>query len=601
MPRETNGGDTPPRRTSPVARNDYREGQILRARDLERESDYFLARSRQHNALAHGPGILVGLGLRGFERGTEEAVTPEELAAGGPAPLDLVITGGAAIDPLGRLIVVPKRKAVGRELATSPSTLPVGSYRLELLYARSGAGGASGADAQSPCGPGGGNGDGHGLIREGYDLRLVEHDFRAGPPEEAVGAVLDGPVDEPSLDHPVVLGVVEWDGQDYVGYSSTGRHYAPVTAQRIRSADGRTRVELRDPLGRFAVRMASLPEPDDPEPFEPEPFEDRLILDEKGDVWVGGALSVGPDGVGFRLSGTSTTRSDWRMEYRESDPGAPFRKKKIPTPQDQPEDVLLGADEYVAGARELRIQIQREGSADAGSGQHRVVVGLRNPDGTVDPALVVYDQVPTDSGRGFGVVEVLGDLYVRGTSFLHSASKLPETGDTNEQLDFILRQLAGPVAGIFRAFLTSDPDWLAEFGEVMAQEITGTQTIRDQFVAALLAEPSFVDAVVDEAVDQAVSQAVPQAVADAVGAIKQTANVQDLLDRAAEVLDAPKLGSPDLPQDTGAALLAALYRRLMRASNVRSDVEGAAHTTPGANEGAAVAEALAWLDELQNP
>src|SRR5688500_18796203 len=95
-----NGG---PARNTPVARNRYSEGQILHARDLERESDYFLVRDRQHNALAHGPGILTGLQLAAYEMGTETAVLPSSLTE--PTELDLWITPGAAIDTMGRFVI----------------------------------------------------------------------------------------------------------------------------------------------------------------------------------------------------------------------------------------------------------------------------------------------------------------------------------------------------------------------------------------------------------------------------------------------------------------------------------------------------------------
>ncbi|HEX2203709.1 MAG TPA: hypothetical protein VHG91_10440, partial [Longimicrobium sp.] len=122
--------------SAPLARNDYREGQVLRARDLERESGYFLARDRQHAALAHVPGILRGLQLRVFEAGTENAVTPDDLAKKGPLPLDLFVEAGVAVDGYGRLVGVPRREQLRAELATSPSLLREGRYRVELLYDR---------------------------------------------------------------------------------------------------------------------------------------------------------------------------------------------------------------------------------------------------------------------------------------------------------------------------------------------------------------------------------------------------------------------------------------------------------------------------------
>src|SRR5688572_19990629 len=120
--RVSNGNGGPVRNT-PVARNRYSEGQILHARDLERESDYFMVRDRQHNALAHGKGILHGLEVVAFKRGTEEAVSDEELELGKEEDLDIFINSGVAIDGLGRLLIVPKREQLTIDSALLPGPL----------------------------------------------------------------------------------------------------------------------------------------------------------------------------------------------------------------------------------------------------------------------------------------------------------------------------------------------------------------------------------------------------------------------------------------------------------------------------------------------
>ena len=76
----------------PVTRNEYRDGQVLSAEALRRDARYFLARERQHAALAHTPGVLVGLDLKVDE---ETGYT--------------FVEKGAAIDGQGRLILVPAR------------------------------------------------------------------------------------------------------------------------------------------------------------------------------------------------------------------------------------------------------------------------------------------------------------------------------------------------------------------------------------------------------------------------------------------------------------------------------------------------------------
>ncbi|HET7460540.1 MAG TPA: hypothetical protein VFJ82_04810, partial [Longimicrobium sp.] len=180
--------------SAPLARNDYREGQVLRARDLERESGYFLARDRQHAALAHIPGILRGLRLNVFERGTENAVTADDLAKKGAMPLDLFLEAGVAVDGYGRVVSVPRREQLRTALATSPSLLREGRYRVELLYDRAVEGGTApgsdpwAVDCAAAAFTGGGGG---GTVRERFRLRLVENDAPLNVP--GIGAVLDGP------------------------------------------------------------------------------------------------------------------------------------------------------------------------------------------------------------------------------------------------------------------------------------------------------------------------------------------------------------------------------------------------------------------------
>jgi len=531
-------------RASSLARNQYQEGQILRARDLERESDYFLARDRQHNALAHGPGILVGLQLVAYKAGTETPVTQEQLFNAPPQALDLAVTAGAAIDYAGRLIIVPKRVPVRLDLAREPSVLDAGTYRLELLYRHADVvKGPRGSECDQPRT--------RGVLEEGYQLRLIEFDPDEEKPQLNVGTVLDGPVDDPAVLAPITLGLIQWNGTAYDGYSAVLRTLAPVTAQRMHAPDDRAEVELRDVNDRFAVRFAKMPSAGSEDPFTPGPLLNRLTVDEEGATWVRADVSVGPQGVGFRTTPDTTTPSELRIGVMETLPGATFRKK--------PDGVtLLGPDEYEAGARELRVVFQREAGTDDGTGRNRLVIGMVDPAGTFEPALVVYDHPPGETQRGFGIVEICGDLYVRGTTYVHSVHKYPEDADQNEQLDFILRQLAGPLAGVFRAFLSSDPTWLQQFAGVMGQQVASTAAVRATFVSALIADPGFVNAVTNAAVAQAVAQAIPQAVA----AVQNATNMPGLVSAITTFLDDQNNPAP-MPADPARRVLAAIYRRLL--------------------------------------
>ena len=579
-------------RSGPLARNQYREGQILRASDLLRESDYFLARDRQHNALAHGPGILQGLTLVATETGSETPVTEQMLIDNGPRPIDLAVEAGVGIDWIGRLLIVPRKAPVGLQLATRPSPLDEGSYSLGLYFKRPVP--PKDPDTLDAC---------HALARnqlleESYELRLARFDPNVPEPDLDPGTVYDGPTDDSVFPRPLLLGLVEWDGKAFVGYSTAVRRYAPVRAHIVRAPNDRAELELRDESEQFAVRFARMPAAGDPNPFVPGVMEDRLTLDEEGRLWVRQGASVGREGIDFRVSPDTTISSRWRAELETTEPGATFRKDLANPPK------VLAGDAYAPGAKELRVVLQREAGANAGTGRNRVVVGLEDAAGEFQPALVVYDQPPVDAQHGFAVVEVCGDMYIRGTAFVHSVAKLPETGDTSEQLDLILQQLAGPLAGVFRAFLLSDTTWLQEFGTALAQRIGTLGSVRTEFVNALLADAGFANAVtagaVAAAVPQAVNTAVPQAVAQAAAQagpaalafLQQPANARALVVALADALDEPGGGNA-LPGDTGARLLAALYRRLFRNHpTLRTQISNSA--TPG-GEKTAIDNALSWL------
>jgi hypothetical protein len=566
---------TGPARTTPLARNRYEEGQILRARDLERESDYFLARDRQHNGLAHGYGILLGLELVATEAGSEKPVTEADLSQSGPKPIDLAMKLGAAIDGLGRLLVVSRRVAVSRDLATLPSVLPPDTYRLELVY-RHGAT-RRGTVTAGPCD----EGSRAGVVEEIYKLRLTRFDPANPEPALDLGAVLDGPVDNPNLESPILIGAVEWSGTAWVGYSTRRRVYAPVQAQRVHAPHHRAEVELFDGNARLAVRFAQMPAPGAPDPFTPGPMQDRLRIDEEGAVWVAADASVGPDGIGFRRESdpANPENSRWRIQTLTSDPGAQFGLDPAGNP------LAVGA--YAPGNRELRVLFQREGSD---TGKHRVVIGhVDENGGAFEPALVIYDRPKQGEGTGDATVDVWGDLHVRGTAWLNAAARRPtQPGPGIDELDMLLRQLAGPFAGAFRVFLTSDAQWLQDFAAAMAAQIAQPGGVRTAFINALVADAGFVNAVTTAAVGQAVAQAVPQAVA----AVQNPANVPGLVAAITSAIDTPAAGDPALPQDFGSALLAALYRRLLSNNPV---LKNQIIASVPAGEQASVTTALQWL------
>jgi hypothetical protein len=457
-----------------LARNDYREGQILRARDLERESGYFLARDRQHAALAHIPGILHGLRLNVFERGTETVVTEKILAEKGSMPLDLFVESGVAVDAHGRLVGLARREQVRTDLATTPSVLPAGRYRIVLLYERV-ADGAGNGESADPCaeitaGTGGGR-----TVRERGIIRLRDADEEL-PAAPTPGALVDGPSDRTEDEAPVVLGTVLWNGQDaFVGFSVVERRYAGVTAQEVATPDEQARIDLNRGL---AVHLTAPPA----RPEDTPRMHDVLRVDPEGRLWIRAGVDAGPDGVRLRRDRASQEESAWRMHLHASAPGASFGK--------DPADKASVPPAYHPGDRELRIVFERAGDK---LGRRRVVIGHVNPQNAdFQPALIVYDRHPGEEKKGASTVEVWGDFYVRGTAHLSGVQRLSREGeDESEQLDLLLRQLAGPFAGAFRAFLTTDPDWLKQLAVAVAAHIPASPAFITAVTTALVADAGF--------------------------------------------------------------------------------------------------------------
>lgn len=599
-------GNSGPVRNTPVARNRYSEGQILQARDLERESDYFMVRDRQHNALAHGPGILTGLQLTAYEMGTETAVLPGTLTQ--PTELDLWITPGAAIDTMGRFVIVPKRARLQTEFAKRGGDFAAGTYRVELLYSHADRELATSTGNGNGNRSGGGNGDGCApaaasnagksrnadKLAEAYRIELIKYDPAAPMPELARGAVLDGPVDDPTARAPVVLGLVDWNGANYVGYSATGRVYAPVTAQRVQAPDGRAELNLEDTFRRLTFRTAALPPADAEDPFTPVAMTDRFRVDEDGNVWVPAEVGVGSEGVRFRRDKNPVSPEDskWRVHTRIGDPGADYGKDAAGT-------ALKVDDPYVEGRRELRVQFQRDG---LNKGRQRIVVGHVDQNGDdFQPALVVYDRLPSAGGTGSATVEVWGDLFVRGTAWLHAAALRPPDENPAEEMDLLLRQLAGPFAGAFRLFLTSDEDWLNQFASVIANRIQSDPTLGPQLVnlivPVLIASPTFQQAIaaqLNATIDAKVAAGVSTALA---AALSDQAKMLTAAQTMAQALDVGMAGSNPLPADPGAMLMTALIRRLLRRfPQTRDEIHAAMEPV---NEQAAVKNFFnSWINDI---
>jgi hypothetical protein len=92
-------------------RNRYFTGKYMRARDFQVDQDYFLSRSRLHNRLLHGWGIVCGLGV--------------EVVHEKGCPPELIVHPGVAVDCCGRELVLEQphqRQIVLPDLTRSPSS-----------------------------------------------------------------------------------------------------------------------------------------------------------------------------------------------------------------------------------------------------------------------------------------------------------------------------------------------------------------------------------------------------------------------------------------------------------------------------------------------
>ncbi|HEX8672674.1 MAG TPA: hypothetical protein VF710_12340, partial [Longimicrobium sp.] len=274
--------------------------------------------------------------------------------------------------------------------------------------------------------------------------------------------------------------------------------YAGVRAEVVASPDERTELDLRDPRGNVAVRFAP-----EAEPGEAPEFTDALRIGDGGAVWVRDDVSVGPDGVRFRPAVETQVETNWTMGLHDGGTGSSFGKKPGTTPGDE---VDVGPPpEYVAGEKEMRVVFER---AETPVGRRRVVIGHVERDGgpaSFQPSVIVYDRPPTAAEEGSSTVEVWGDLFIRGTAYLTGVQRVsrgstPTAGGTDE-LDLLLRQMAGPLAGAFRAFLLSDPDWLDSLGDVLADRVPQDPEFVAQVAESLQETESFITIVAAEASD----------------------------------------------------------------------------------------------------
>ncbi|MFO7892757.1 MAG: hypothetical protein R6U63_03390 [Longimicrobiales bacterium] len=113
----------------PTKRVRYFDGQMLTAKDLTQDQAYFLEHNRRHNRTLHGYGTVCGL-----------AVSARRTAEG----VEVVVSPGLAIDPVGREIHVPEAQRVTaedlddwiaqhKEDVTEPRGEPLRSLSLTLV------------------------------------------------------------------------------------------------------------------------------------------------------------------------------------------------------------------------------------------------------------------------------------------------------------------------------------------------------------------------------------------------------------------------------------------------------------------------------------
>lgn len=406
-----------------LERNAYKDGQVLSAEALRRESEYFLARDRQHAVLAHSPGILSGLRLK--QEGEE-----------------IVVTRGAAVDRHGRLILVPLNEAITIDLARS---LPSGIYAVELLYQRLMAEGENGGACSI---------DRPVSIREGYRLQLGDAD----EPLPRLETKLDVPPDDPESEAPVTIGTIEWrdDTRMFASPLPQGRVYAGVIAESIAAGSDLATLELRDENDRTVLRTAPRREisasgdsSDDVESSSVEELEERLVLDPDGWVKVEGPVKVGSGGVELTGHGSTWTAS---LVASEDSGSTTF------------DDTV---DEYKTGEVELRVVIPSLGST---VGRRRIVFGYDRTDG-FKPAIVIYDRPGSELAGEFATVEIWGDLHVRGTAWLTRAVKETRSPSSVDDLDLILSQIFGPLGTAMRAWLGSDEEWLGTIASKVLEQL----------------------------------------------------------------------------------------------------------------------------------
>ncbi len=420
LARDLNGGSpAPDRGYFGPPRAVYADGQVLTAEALRRGFEHASAHDRLHAGLAHTAGVLEGLLV---------------LADGETS--QVFVERGAAIDGLGRLILVPARIGLTPEMVRTDSR--PGKRQVELLFLEE-ADEASDATCGEP----------QRWKREGFWIRLRRTSAGSAPGSSGSRTVLDEPLAPESIESAVRLGTVHWDGQAFSDPELEPRDVAGVRARVIEDPDGRAALalgddrtdvlaELRDGAGETWLRV--------------EPAGDASR------VWIEGRASMGAVGVGLRRAGSapSVDREPAAM-WLEAGAAGPDAEG----PADGAEDVDEG---YKPGELELRIQFE-DGGVEKGT--HRFAIGHPDVSGGFDPAFVIYDR---PSGGASTTVEVRGDLRVLGTARLASATRLG--GDDSDTLDAIVQQLAGPAGQLIKLYLSGD--------EYLDAQIEALRTNSDQ-------------------------------------------------------------------------------------------------------------------------
>lgn len=241
------------------SRANYSEGQLLRKAELELEQDYLVAARRRHATMSHGWGILAGLQLS-----TENG--------------KVIISPGSALDPLGRLLVVPN--TVELALPEQQDEIPIW-----LVYSE----------------------ENQTTVPE-----RTRESVRVGP-----RANLQTQLKETEGESPIYLGALRRETPTGAFCTdSRGRRLAALVGASVHAASRSARIKCAED---FAVSVGG-----------PENFSDALTVSRRGNLHIHGSAAFksnvrihpateraqpGNMGAGFGVSKTSGSARPWQL-YR---------------------------------------------------------------------------------------------------------------------------------------------------------------------------------------------------------------------------------------------------------------------------------------------